>query len=571
MDASVIHPGWLSLIPPLAAIVMALVFREVVISLFTGVWLGALFLAHFHPLTATLRTVDTYLVETLAGEDPAHVSIVFFSLLLGGMVGVISRSGGVRGMMEKVGNSATTARRGQLYAGLAGLLIFFDDYTNALIVGNTLRPVTDRVRVSREKLSYIVDTTAAPVASVALISTWVGFQISLIGDTLRHTAADMADPVAAAALTAAAANPFTIFLHTIPYLFYPILTVVFVFLLAATGRDFGPMFGAEARAARGDGVYRAGATLAGDTSGGVMDPPEDRPHRWWNAAIPVLLTVVVAVVGIYATGVQSVGADAGLRQIVGAGDPYRSLLWASSVGSAAAIALAVAQRVLSLQAAVDAWVGGMRVMMVGMIILILAWALGGVTQKLGTGPYLAALLGDTLPVHLLPVLTFGTAALISFATGTSWGTMSILFPVSVPLAAAMGAGAGFGTGDHYTILLGVIAAILAGSVFGDHSSPISDTTVLSSMASASDHVDHFRTQLPYALVVAVVAMLVGDIPAAYGLHPAIGLAAGALLLFLILRAIGKPIPTDVGPAAGAWTADPERGDAPGATLTARSP
>ena len=540
MDAVAVDPGWLSLLPPIAAIIMALIFREVVISLFVGVWLGALFLAGWDPLEATLRSVDTFAVGALA-DSSDHVAIVVFSLLLGGMVGVISRSGGALGMVEALRGAATSRRRGQFLTWLAGIIIFFDDYANTLIVGNTMRPVTDRLRVSREKLAYVVDSTAAPMAAIALISTWVGFEITLIGDTLAAAAGQVTDPTEAANLMRGAENPFNVFLHSIPYLFYPILALLFVLMVVLTGRDFGPMRAAEERAESGRGLYREGAMLAGDTSGGLMEPPEGKPHLWWNAAVPVLVTVIVALGGIFATGAEASEPGAGLRTIVGAADPFKSLIWASFAGSVAAIVLAITQRILTSAEAVEAWVGGMRAMMLAIIILVLAWSLGGVTEALGTGPYLASLLQETLPIHLLPVLVFLTAATISFATGTSWGTMSILFPVVVPLAVAMGAGVGFDEGAHYTILLGVISSIMAGSIFGDHCSPISDTTVMSSMASACDHVDHVRTQLPYALVVAAVAITVGDIPTAYGLHPAISLILGVAILYGILRFFGRPL------------------------------
>ena len=556
----VVDPGWLSLLPPLAAIIMALVFREVVLSLFAGIWLGALFLADWDPIAATLTSVDTYAVEAL--NDSSHVAIILFSLMLGGMVGVMSRSGGTMGMVESMRGAATSPRRGQLLTWLSGLAIFFDDYANTLIVGNTFRPVTDRLKVSREKLAYIVDSTAAPMAAIALISTWVGFEISLIGDTLQNAAGNVTDPVQAAELMAGAQNPFNIFLHSIPYLFYPILALFFVLMVVLTGRDFGGMYRAERRAATGGGLYRPGAMLAADTSGGLMEPPPDKPHRWWNAAIPVILTVIVALAGIYTTGAESAGAGAGLRDVVGAADPFKSLIWASFVGSATAIGLAVGQGILSVVEAVEAWVGGMRAMMLAMIILVLAWSLGGVTEALGTGPYLAALLQDTLPIRLLPVLVFVTAAVISFATGSSWSTMSILFPVVIPLAVAMGAGVGFDSGNHYTVLLGVVSSIMAGSIFGDHCSPISDTTVMSSMASGCDHADHVRTQLPYALTVGVVAMLLGDIPTAYGLNPAISLVAGLAILYAILRFFGRRSDEGTGPAEPATPSTSTAGSQP---------
>lgn len=556
-----IEPGWLSLLPPLAAIALALVFREVVVSLFAGVWLGALFLSGYDPVTATLTSVDRFALEALA--DPDHAAIIMFSLLLGGMVGVMSRTGGTRGIVEGLRPWATTRRRGQFLAWLAGVFIFFDDYANTLIVGNTMRPVTDRLGISREKLSYIVDSTAAPVAAMALISTWIGFEISLIGDSLATAAAQTTDMALRADLLAASQSPFTVFVHSIPYLFYPILALLFVLLTVVTRRDFGAMHAAEARAASGGGVHRPGAMLATDTSGGLIEPPEGVPHRWYNAAIPVGLVIVTALLGIFSTGSASLGPGThSLWAIVGAADPFKSLIWGSFIGSVAALGLAVGQRVLTLQQAIEAWIGGMRAMLLAMIILVLAWSLGGVTEALGTGPYLSAVLGESLPIQLLPVLVFVIAAVTSFATGTSWGTMAILFPVAVPLAVDMGAGVGFGGGEQYSILLGVVSSIMAGSIFGDHCSPISDTTVMSSMASACDHVDHVRTQLPYALIVALVGMAVGDIPTAFGLNPAISLVVGLVLLYGILRIFGRhavpveepeaaPIPAAIGAAPGA--------------------
>jgi Na+/H+ antiporter NhaC len=533
-------PGWLSLVPPLVAIALALLFREVIISLFAGIWLGALFVAGLNPLAGTLAALDRFILGALA-EDGDRVAIVMFSLLLGGMVGVITSSGGTRGIVEALRPLATSSRRGQLMAWAAGLVIFFDDYANTLIVGNTMRPVTDRLRVSREKLAYIVDSTAAPMAAIAAISTWVGFEISLIGGALESAAGQTTDPAVQASLAAGAANPFYVFLHSIPYLFYPILALCFVLMVALTRRDFGPMLQAEARASTGGGLIRPGATPVADTAS-VPEPPEGAPHRWYNALLPVGVVVATAMAGILYTGLEGLGpGNHAAWDIVGAGDPFRSLLWASFSGCVVAILLAVAQRILSMGTALGAWLGGLRAMLLAIVILVLAWGLGGVTEALGTGTYLADLIGGTLPLRLLPVLVFLVAAVTSFATGTSWGTMAILFPVVIPLAVAMGAGVDFDGGEHYTILLGAISSIMAGSIFGDHCSPISDTTVLSSMASSCDHIDHVRTQLPYAVLVAGVGMGVGDIPTAFGLSPWIALVFGLAILYAALRLFGKRV------------------------------
>jgi Na+/H+ antiporter NhaC len=534
-------PGWLSLLPPLLAIAFALIFREVVISLFAGIWLGALILAGFDPLQATMRAVDTYLVGALTDGD--HVAIVIFSLLLGGMVGVVTRSGGARGVVEALRPYATTRRRGQFFAWLSGLMLFFDDYANTLIRGNMLRPVTDQLRISREKLAYIVDSVAAPIAVTAFISTWIGFEIAMIRDSLAASAEQVVDPVMREGLLAGAANPFQVFLHSIPYLFYPILAILLVLFLVLQNRDFGPMWRAEVRAVRGEGLYREGAMLAGDPEGEITGPPEGAPLRWLNLVVPVGVVILVALAGLYYTGAQALPpGERAIRDVIGEADPFASLLWASFAGVVVAMGLAIAQRILTVVQAVEAWMGGMKAMLMAIVILLLAWGLSGLTDALGTGPYLAGALGEALPLAALPAIVFFIAAITAFATGTSWGTMAILFPVVVPLAVAMGAGVDFGGGQNYTILLGSISSIMAGAVFGDHCSPISDTTVLSSMASGCDHVDHVRTQLPYALVVAVIAIVIGEIPAALGMSPWIALAVGAVLLWVVVRFVGKPVP-----------------------------
>jgi Na+/H+ antiporter NhaC len=533
-------PGWISLIPPLLAIAFALLFREVVVSLFAGIWLGALFVAGLNPLAATLTALDRFVLGALA-DDGDRVAIAMFSLLLGGMVGVITRSGGTRGIVDALRPYATNPRRGQLMTWLAGMVIFFDDYANTLIVGNTMRPVTDRLRVSREKLAYIVDSTAAPIAAIAAISTWVGFEISLIGSSLESAAAQAVDPAVQASLQTGIDNPFSVFLHSIPYLFYPILALSFVLMVSLMQRDFGPMLTAELRSSAGGGVLRPGSTPISDPATTVPEPPAEAPTRWYNAVVPVVAVVITALGGIVYTGTADLGPGPHpIWDIVGAGDPFRALLWASFAGCVVAILMAVGQRILSVGESIEAWLGGLRAMLLAIVILVLAWGLGGVTEALGTGAYLADLIGGALPLPLLPVLVFLVAAATSFATGTSWGTMAILFPVVIPLAVAMGAGIGFDGGEHYSILLGAISSIMAGSIFGDHCSPISDTTVLSSMASSCDHIDHVRTQLPYAVLVAAVAIGVGDIPTAFGLSPFVSLPLGLVILYGVLRYFGKP-------------------------------
>ena len=537
-------PGWFSVLPPILAIGLALVFREVVISLFAGVWLGSLFLAGYNPLAALLMAIDRFISPALANPD--HAAIVIFSLLLGGMVGLITRTGGLRAVVEAVIPLATSARRAQLATWLAGLAVFFDDYANTLIVGNSMRPLTDKLRVSREKLAYIVDSTAAPVSAIVFVSTWVGYQISLIDGGLRNAAEQLTgDPARAAEL--ASASAFGVFISSIPYLFYPILAIFAVALFAATRRDFGPMLKAERRASSGGGLFRPGAQLAADMDSEVGEIPDGTPLRWWNGVIPVLTVVVTVLGGLVWTGTRELteaapsGFNETARYILNNADAFASLLWGSLLGCVAALALAVGQRILKLSEAMSAWVSGMKAMMLAIIILVLAWSLGDVTNALSTGLYLAGLVSERLPLALLPVTVFVVAALTAFATGTSWATMAILIPLVVPLAAVLGAD--LGGGPSTAAMLGSIASVLAGAIFGDHCSPISDTTVLSSMASGCDHVDHVRTQLPYALMVALVAvvlMLIGAVAFRGGLAVPLGLQVlGAMLIWAIVRFYGK--------------------------------
>ena len=533
-----IFPGWLSLLPPLLAILLALIFREVITSLLAGVWLGCLFLCGFNPLSALFMAVNRFVRGELT--DEGHASIVIFTLLLGGMVGVISRVGGTRAMVDSVTPLATTPRRGQIASWLAGLAVFFDDYANSLIVGNTMRPLTDRLKISREKLAYIVDSTAAPVAAVFFVSTWIGYEVGLISDGLKVAAQQQAgDPALAAEL--AGASAFAVFLQTIPHLFYPLLAILTVVLVAVMGRDFGPMLKAERRARKGDGLFRPGAQLAADMTTELSEVAGAPRGRWWNGALPVLVLVVTVLTGLVVTGNAELPADEpfSLREVFGKADPYTPLMWGSVLACLTALVLAVSQRIMTMSEGIKAWMAGMRSMLLAIVILLLAWSLGEVTQSLETASFLANTLSETLPPQVLPLTVFVVASLIAFATGTSWATMAILLPLVVPLSIQMGGGIEGLTAANQAVVFGSIGSVLAGAIMGDHCSPISDTTVLSSTASSCDHVDHVRTQLPYAILVGVVAALVGSVPSALGVPAWACLLVGAAVIFGFLRLIGK--------------------------------
>ena len=517
---AVASPGFISIMPPLVAIAAALVFRQVIPALFLGLWFGAAAVngGSFDAIwTGLLDTVQIYVVGALANPD--HAAIIVFTFTIGGMVGIISRSGGMLGVVDHIAGFANNARRAQLGTAGLGLAIFFDDYTNTLVVGNTMRAVTDRLKVSREKLAYLVDSTAAPVACIALVTTWIGYEVGLID--------------AAIASIDELREPYAILLHSIAYSFYPIFAIAFVFMVASSGRDFGPMHTAERKA----GLAEPNANQNEDAPGPDMSdvgPKAGVKGRARNAILPIGVLLAAAFSGMFITGEGD-----SFRDIIGSANSYTALLWASLLGALTAGILAVGSRSLDLGEAVEAWLAGAKAMMMGMIVLILAWALVTTTDALGTADFLVALLGDAVPVSLLPTLIFVLAAVTAFATGTSWGTMGILMPLVVPLTWAILSGDGDVDAASLPILYSSIAGVLAGAVWGDHCSPISDTTIMSSIASGCDHIAHVRTQMPYALLVGAVAIFSGTLPVGFGMPWWLALLIGPAALWIALRILGR--------------------------------
>ena len=519
---------WISILPPLFAIVLALYLRQVIPALFMGVWLGAWAINDFTLPGLWQGLLESFQQHILAAvADADHAAVVLFSLMIGGTVGIISRNGGMQGIVNLIVTWASDARRACLATATMGLAIFFDDYANTLVVGNTMRPVTDSMKISRAKLAYIVDSTAAPVATIAFVTTWIGYQVGLIGESLSY-------------IPDLDSEAYLLFLSTIPYNFYPLLAIAFVFMIALSGRDFGPMAKAE-KFARENGVSDGGhldSSMAADCE--PIEAVKNKPQRAINAVLPILMLILGVMGGLYFTGKANLEIpDPGLRDIIGAAESYKSLMWGSLIGMITAAFMTLAQRIMNLEEVVNAWYKGLRTMFYAMIILVLAWALGGITEELKTADFLVSILGDTLKVQLLPFIVFILAAFTAFATGSSWGSMGILVPLVIPLTWAVMKASGFSGPDDMHILYSSIASVLAGSVWGDHCSPISDTTILSSMASGCDHIEHVRTQLPYALLVGAVALGVGSVPVAFGMPWWLGIILGAGLLYLVLRLVGQ--------------------------------
>lgn len=519
--------GFISVLPPLIAISFALIFRQVIIALFIGIWFGAWAYSGMTitgVFTSLLDTVQVYTVNAIA--DPDHVSIMVFTFLIGGMVGVISKNGGMLSVVEKIVTWANTRKKVQLGTAGMGLAIFFDDYANTLVVGNTMRPVTDRMKVSREKLAYIVDSTAAPIACIALVTTWIGFEVGLISESIANIDAMN--------------EPYLIFLNSIAYSFYPILAVLFVFMIARSGLDFGPMLTAERRALAGE-PPRSNNQGTSSTESMETTVKDGVPIRAINAILPIAVLIVAVMIGLYVTGKDETHTS--LRDIVGNSNSYTALVWASLLGSITAIALTVGQGIMTLEECITAWLRGVTTMIQAMMVLIMAWALANVVDAdhLGTANYLVQTLQDTLPMALIPALVFILAALTAFGTGTSWGTMGILMPLVIPLSwtIAMGSENAVMNPENMHIIYSSVSCVLAGAVWGDHCSPISDTTVLSSLASDCDHVEHVRTQIPYAMTVGGIAILLGIIPTGFGLPWWVGLLLGFAAMVVVLKVFGK--------------------------------
>lgn len=511
--------GILSLFPPLIAIILAFVSKQVILSLLVGIFVGATMLNGGNIFFGFLRTLDEFIVGSVA--DSWHAGILIFTLTIGGMIGVVSKMGGTQAIAEALAKKAKSARSAQLVTALMGVLVFFDDYANTLIVGPTMRPLTDKMKISREKLSYIVDSTAAPVAGMAFISTWIGYELGLINDAFDSLGIK--------------ASAYEIFIKSIPYRFYGLFALVMVFLVSYMLRDFGPMYKAEKRARLTGKVLADSATPMASFDTDSKPLKEDLKLKISNALIPILALVIIGFVGLWYSGggTEQPFTLLGIRTAFGDADASVALIWASVVASAVAIIMAISQKILTLGEAFESWVDGAKSLVITAIILTLAWSLGTVTEGVGAANYLVSIVTGTLPSALLPTLVFLIACVVAFATGTSWGTMAIMIPLAIPLANA------FTQGSVGGLLLSTLGACLTGSVFGDHCSPISDTTIMSSMASSADHIDHIKTQIPYAVATAAVAILFGYIPAGLGINPIFSIILGVAALWAILKFYGK--------------------------------
>ena len=508
--------------PSVLAVGLAFLTRDISLSLFLGAFSGALLLHRGNPWTAFQELLIGRLIPSLT--DRWNISVLIFTLMMGGFVEVLSRNGGMTALTTRVMANSRSPRRAALGAYFMGWLVFFDGLASSMLVGKALRPIADRAGLSREKLSFIVDSTSSPIAGLALLSTWVAYEMSVIRQGLVNTG----DPALAEAIA-----PFSWLVLSLPFRFYNWFMLLLVFLLIWLMRDWGPMLTAET-ASRA--TPRAEETLVANSASG---------SRAALALIPLAVLVLGVFVGLYVGGggLQMTFTFTHLVEAMGKADAAAVFVLATAVATVVALALTALARNTatvsegSTEGGLHAFFHGMQQMFLPTLILVFAWMLNSVIKELGAANYLVALLGDRLPSAWLPALVFLLASIISFSTGTSWGTMAIVMPLAIPLAVKLTA---FHAGMiESPILVATVGAVLAGAVFGDHCSPISDTTIVSAFSSDCDVMAHVRTQLPYALTAAAIATLFGYLPAGYGISPWWLLGAGAAVCVLLVRYRGK--------------------------------
>ena len=456
-------PGWLSILPPLLAILLAIWTKQVILSLFAGIWMGFFILNGFNPLVGVTAGLDG--VIAVFG-DAGDTRVLVFTLLIGALIATIEASGGVRGFVHflETRRFVHNGYRAQWLAWVTGIVIFIESNITLLVAGAVSRPLFDRYRLSREKLAYLIDATSAPVCVMIPLNAWGAVIVGLVAST------GIEDPLAT-------------FIAAIPYNLYAITAILLAAVVIWKNIDLGPMKAAEKRTQGGELLWPE-ATPMVDVSAEEAPPDEETPPPAYLMMLPILAMILMMPLGLYITGDGSL--------IEGSGSV--AILWSISFAILVAWVLMLARGQATVHELMQTFMKGAGALLPIATILLLALALGDVARLLGTGPYVAGLVGSAVPEPLLAPLVFLASAFIAFSVGSSWGTFAIMIPIAIPIATTLGL--------PVPLLLG---AAISGAIFGDHASPISDTTVVASMAAATDHIDHVRTQLPYALLAAGIA------------------------------------------------------------------
>lgn len=550
--------GWWSIVPPLLTILLAISTRRVVPALLLGIIAGTL-IFNFVPQVTLPKNADTaavvdattetaapmsvpakaagWIVDLFEGHlwhnlaDGDHLRVLIFTVLLGMQIALIHACGGMEAIVNWLAPLARSRRSGQLLTYFMGLIIFIDDYANTLLLGSTMRPITDRLKISREKLSFIVDSTAAPVSGLALVSTWVATEISAISSGFKNVGQDIGG------------ESFSIFVATIPSRFYVIFMLIFVFLVAFLKRDFGSMLTAERKAL----THPPGKPITNEQH------HEIKKGNVWYAFLPIGVTIILVFTLLIQTGLA--GSDpkdleslTGWRYwatLFGNGNSYIALLYGSLAGLVTIILMSQIGRLLNVAELQKGLISGFLHVLPALVILWLAWTLSRLAGKdfLGTGTQLAEMIKGSIPLGLMPTITFVLACGIAFSTGTSWGTMSLVIPLTIQTLWAMLGDMETAAKIHDPIMVASIGSVLAGAIFGDHCSPISDTTVLSARASDCDLIAHVRTQMPYAILVGSISILCGTLPIGFGAPAWLLLILGTAAMIFVVLLIGQKAET----------------------------
>lgn len=457
-----LEPSWYSILPPIIAIILALWSKQVVLSLFAGIWMGFTLINGLNPLIGVAEGLNGIMQVF---SDIGDTRVIVFTLLIGSLIATIEFSGGVRGFVHflETRRWVHNGFRAQVLAWATGIIIFVESNMTLLVAGSVSRPLFDRYKVSREKLAYLIDATSAPVCVMIPLNAWGAVVIGLVASSGVDNALD-------------------VFIASIPYNFYAIVAIVLAAVVIWKDINIGPMKRAEERTRNGDLLW-PGAMPMIDVSAEQVVDGDDIPSAWFMG-LPIATMVLMMPVGLYLTG------DGNL--IKGSGSV--SVLWAVIAAIVVAWIMILGTRRGSVGELMRAFMQGAGSLLPIATILLFALALGDVAQALGTGLYVAGVVGDTIPGPLLAPLIFLVSSFIAFSVGSSWGTFAIMIPIAIPIATTLG----------YPVPL-FLGAAVSGAIFGDHASPISDTTVVASMAAATDHIDHVRTQLPYALLAAAIA------------------------------------------------------------------
>lgn len=515
--------GFWSVVPPLLTIALAIITKEVLLSLFIGVFTGSLIIANWNPLGA-LEEMVTLMVGTYTDDeeyvisgaltDPWNVQVLIIVTMLGGLIGLMIRSGGSKAFGDLLARKIKTKKGAQGTTWLIGMLIFFDDYFNALTNGAIMRPISDKYGVSREKLSYIIDSTAVGICLIVPLSSWVAFICSLIGDSYRTAGVE--------------GDPFKTFVTSVPYNYYAILSILMVLVVVYTGLDFGPMAKAEKRTKEKgllcDKTFSGGEADEDDFSS--IAPVKGKAN---DLLTPILVLICLAIIFMLYTGGFFSSWD--ILDAVNNMDGMLALTYAVSLAVVFAIIFYAVKRLSKVRDSLAAFIVGTKSMLFVIILLAFAWSIGGVGAALGTDTYVASLFAENVPGFLVPVIIFAFSCAMTFSTGATWGTYAIMLPIAIPIAFEMDIS-----------VLACITAVIGGGGFGNHCSPLADTAILSSAASNIRHTDHIKTQIPYSLTCALCAC-VGYVLSGFMDNPIIPLLATlgvfAVAIFILDKTFGE--------------------------------